>query len=223
MGVAPSASASRWAEEFLGAWSIGSCGSALHFRFTCAFHSCDFRHGQHFQFDKLSPSSQGSCWIHAGGLSDEWLQWVSDTAEVPQMVQIHYTMQDASSFSVHVQQIHWEDSRLLTTTMHTHREMKTHQKKRTKTLHQATKYKARQQPCSPLTFIFCSCWLYKRAAVLDHTVGSSGFTSSLAVAKNWTLELSERTEKVYKMHFLSTHCLLNTLGTSLPSGSLTIY
>lgn len=80
VGVAPSASASKWAEEFLGVLCIGSCGSALHFRFTCAFHSSDLRHGQRFPVcDKLLPSSQRIC---AGGLGGEWLQWVWDAAEI---------------------------------------------------------------------------------------------------------------------------------------------
>lgn len=81
-------------------WRIPWCAvhsilwESLHFRFTCVFHSSEFRRGQHFPFcDKLLHSSQR---IRAGGLGDEWLQWVWATAEVPQMAQIHYNMQDIS-------------------------------------------------------------------------------------------------------------------------------
>lgn len=122
---------------------------------------------------------------------------------VPQVVQIHYSVQGESSFSITC-------SRFRGKTADYHHYTHTQGSKRTpkirfffKLLNTKTS-RAVTLVSSCIHFLFLLI-IQKSSCIGSHHWSIWPHIPSLTVAKTWKLEIRKRTEKVYKLHSLSTH------------------
>lgn len=90
---------------------------------------------------------------------------------------------------------------------HTHRERSKPPKTRIRLFIKLLSTKTRQEATLPFSYIHFLFMLItqKRSCIRSHCWSIRPHNFSLTVAKTWRLEMSKRTEKVYRMYSLRTH------------------